>query len=48
MFKIVGSYKGRPFEEIDIANDEEEAIYMKEQYEIAYGNEWVIQYYNNE
>ena len=48
MFNIVGSYNGKPFEIIDTASDQEEAIEMKRQYEIAYGNEWVIQYYNNE
>ena len=45
MFKIVGSYKGGSYEEIDIANTKERAKYLLEKYRLSYGNDWNIIFY---
>ena len=45
MFKIVGSYKGGNFEEIDIAKSQEDAECLKREYLMAYGLDWRVVYY---
>jgi hypothetical protein len=45
MYKIVGSYKGGSFEEIDLAKSQDEAKYLLGEYRLAYGNDWVIIFY---
>lgn len=45
MYKIVGSYKGGCFEEIDTATTENQATYLLEEYRLAYGDDWIINYY---
>jgi len=48
MYKIVGSYNGSPYEEIDIVETLSYAKYIVKEYRMAYGNQWRINYYNIE
>ena len=43
MYNIIGIYKGNK-EVIDTAKDEQEAIYLINEYQLAYGNDWRIYY----
>ena len=47
-YKIVASYKGGSYEEIDIAKTREDVKYLVSEYKMAYGNDWKIIYYNIE
>jgi len=40
-YKIIGTYRGKS-EEIDIADDRKEAEYLRNEYALAYGSEWVV------
>ena len=42
MFKIMGSYLGAQPEELDSAENKDEAEYLKEEYEMERGDGWVI------
>ena len=48
MYKIVASYRGGAFEHIDNANDLEQALWIREQYLLAFDNDWRVVYYNIE
>ena len=41
MYKIYGTYKGNR-ELIDEADDLNSALYLKGEYQLAYGSEWTI------
>ena len=45
MYKIVASYNGGAFEKIDSAHTLKDARVLKQEYELAYGNEWRITFY---
>ena len=45
-FKIVGSYKGSQYEEINIVKGLEEAKQIVSIYRLTYGSDWSITYYN--
>lgn len=38
---IMGKYKGQS-EEIDTAKDKKEAQYLRNEYQLAFGNDWVV------
>jgi hypothetical protein len=42
MYKIIGEYKDNEPEEIDTADDYRDALYLKGEYQMAFGPEWVI------
>ena len=44
-FKIVGSYNGGNYEEIDIAYGNDNRQYLLEEYRMAYGTNWHIAAY---
>ena len=46
LFKIVGSYKGSQYEEINIVKGLEEAKQIVSIYRLTYGSDWSITYYN--
>lgn len=39
---IWGKYKDRPIEKIDSASTQKEAIYLRNEYKMAYGQNWII------
>ena len=41
MYKIMGKYDGTT-EEIDVADEWSEAIYMVDEYTMAFGSDWEI------
>lgn len=40
-YKIIGTYKGKS-EVIDTADDRQEALYLKAEYQLAFGAPWRI------
>ena len=42
MFKIIGRYRSDKFEVIDSADNEAEAYRLLGEYQIAFGNEWIL------
>tara|TARA_R100001244_G_scaffold11860_1_gene14004 strand:+ start:686 stop:889 length:204 start_codon:yes stop_codon:yes gene_type:complete len=44
-YKIVGSYKEGPYEEIDITGSKEEAIIKMEGLRKKYGQDWTVIFY---
>ena len=42
MYKIIGFYRNNDAEILDTANNKSEAIRLAEEYELAFGNEWII------
>ena len=47
-YKIVGSYKGGKFKQIELCKTEHEAIMTIEKNRNKYGQDWVVTYYNIE
>ena len=45
MFKIVGSYKGGSFEELDLAKSQDEAVLKMEALREKYSQGWTIIFY---
>ena len=46
MFKIISKYKGGQFEVIDSANSLKEANRLVQEYEMAFGNDYRIEFVN--
>jgi hypothetical protein len=46
-YAIMGSYKGKPAEQIDTAVDIEDANYLVGEYKMAFGRGWEIWYESN-
>ena len=42
MFKIMGKYRQMPWEEVDEAEDKDEADYLLKEYKLAYGEGWKL------
>jgi len=47
-YKIVASYNGGSFEEIDLAKTKQEVLFLMKEYRMAYGQGWTLTYYNIE
>jgi len=42
MYKIMGSYRGGPLEELDEADNREDALFLVREYRLAFGDGWAI------
>ena len=40
-YEIIGTYRGES-EVVDTAKDRQEAEYLRGEYQLAFGNEWVV------
>ena len=48
MYKIIGSYRGGAFEEVDTAGTLSAARTLLAEYRLAYGPNWSLIFYNTE
>jgi len=48
MYKIIGSYLGGSYEQIDSAFLLKDAKYLVEEYKLSYGKSWKITFYKKD
>ena len=41
-FKITGRYRNNDYEDLDTADTKEDAEFLKAEYKMAFGSEWLI------
>ena len=41
-YKVIGRYRNNDYEEIDSAETKDEADFLRDEYRLAFGSEWLI------